>query len=65
MKMADLAPEHLNYPAASAAVAAGVMPLLAGDTFRLARPVAGAEAVSTVDRLAQLSSAGGLPPAPR
>ncbi len=58
MPMADLAPEHLNYPAASAAVASGVMPLLAGDTFRLARPVAGAEAVSTVDRLAQLSSVG-------
>jgi tetratricopeptide (TPR) repeat protein len=57
VKMADLSPSHPTYPAASQAVAAGVLPL-AGDAFQPARPVSGAELVGAADRLALLASAG-------
>lgn len=49
-QIADLPPTHLGYPAAAAAVSAGVMPLQDG-LFRPARPVAGAEAVEVIGRL--------------
>lgn len=51
--MTDLPPDHLGYPAAAAAVAAGVMPLLDGATFRPSRTVSGVEAIDTVARLAR------------
>lgn len=53
--MADVGPGHLNYPAASAAVASGVMPLVDGDRFQVARPVSGAEAIEAIDRLRALA----------
>jgi tetratricopeptide (TPR) repeat protein len=47
----DLAPGHLAYPAASVAVAAGVMTAAADGSFQPARVVTGAEAIETVQRL--------------
>jgi tetratricopeptide (TPR) repeat protein len=51
----DLAAAHLSYPAAARAVSAGVMAPLDGDTFQLARPVTGAEALDTVAKLEALA----------
>jgi tetratricopeptide (TPR) repeat protein len=50
----DVAPTHLSYPAVSAALAAGVMPLSSGN-FELLRPVTGAEAMDVVSRLEALA----------
>jgi len=52
----DLNPRHVQYTAAAAAVASGVMPLLEGDRFLVGRPVSGSEAVDTVDRVSALSA---------
>jgi tetratricopeptide (TPR) repeat protein len=52
----DLNPRHVQYTAAAAAVASGVMPLLEGDRFLVGRPVSGREAVDTVDRVSALSA---------
>jgi tetratricopeptide (TPR) repeat protein len=51
----DVAPAHLSYPAVSVSVASGVVPLLDGGRFDLSRPVSGAEAIATVDRLRALA----------
>jgi tetratricopeptide (TPR) repeat protein len=51
----DLAPGHLAYPAASMAVAAGVMPLAPGDAFQPSRSITGAEAVDAVTKLESLA----------
>ena len=53
--IADMAPGHLNYPAASVAVSAGVLPLLEGNRFQVGRAVSGAEAVAAIDRLQTLA----------
>jgi tetratricopeptide (TPR) repeat protein len=53
-KIADMAPGHLGYPAASVAVASGVMPLDEGERFAVTRPVSGAEAIDAVERVAAL-----------
>ena len=53
-RIADMATGHLSYPAASVAVASGVMPLLDGGRFAVGRDVSGAEAVEAVDRLRAL-----------
>lgn len=53
--IADMAPSHLSYPAAAAAVASGVMRLVDGDRFDVARPVSGAEAAEVVTRLRALA----------
>lgn len=53
-RIADMTPTHLVYPAAAAAVASGVMPLVDGDRFEVSREVTGAEAVSAVERLQAL-----------
>ena len=50
----DVAPAHLSYPAVSAAVAAGVMPVSNGN-FDLLRPVSGAEAMDIFTRLEALA----------
>ena len=50
----DMRPGHLNYPSAARAVAAGVIRVLKDDRFRPTSAVDGAEAVETVDRLAEL-----------
>ena len=52
----DMNPRHVQYTAAAAAVASGVMPLLEGDRFLVGRPVSGSEAVDTVDRVGALSA---------
>ena len=52
--IADMNPTHLDYPAASRVVAAGVMVLVSG-RFLPARPVSGAEATETVERLRRLA----------
>jgi tetratricopeptide (TPR) repeat protein len=54
--IADLTPGHIQYRAAASAVAAGVMPLLAGDRFQVAQPVSGPEAVEAIDRVRALAA---------
>ncbi len=54
VKIADVPPSHLSYPAVSLAVASGVMPLL-GNNFELLRQVTGAEAMEIVGRLEALA----------
>ncbi len=53
--IADMGLAHLSYPAASVAVASGVMPLLDGGRFQVADPVSGAEAIDVVARLRTLA----------
>jgi tetratricopeptide (TPR) repeat protein len=50
----DVPPAHLSYPAVSAVVAAGVMPL-SGGNFDLLRAVTGAEALEIIGRLEALA----------
>ncbi len=50
----DVPPGHLSYPAASAAVASGVMPLSNGN-FELLRGVSGREAMDIISRLEALA----------
>ena len=52
--IADVPLSHLGYPAASVAVASGVMRLQDG-TFRPARPLTGAEAIAVIGRLEELA----------
>ena len=47
---------HIQYAAAAAAVASGVMPLLDGDRFQVGRAVSGSEAVEALDRVRALSA---------
>jgi tetratricopeptide (TPR) repeat protein len=54
-QMSDLPPGHLNYPAASVVVSAGVLPL-EGDAFKPTRLVTGAEAIEAVARLEALAA---------
>jgi len=54
-KFADVAPNHLSYPAAARSVSAGIMSPLDGETFQLSRPITGAEAADAVTKLAALS----------
>jgi Tfp pilus assembly protein PilF len=53
--ISDMSPAHLSYPAASVAVASGVLPLLPGDQFQVGRAVTGAEAVEAVERIRTLA----------
>ena len=55
-RFTDLGTGHLSYPAASVAVASGVMPMLEGNRFDVGRGVTGAEAVGTIDRLRALAA---------
>ncbi len=50
----DVSPTHLSYPAVSAAVASGVMPLVNG-AFELLRAVSGADVFEIVGRLEALA----------
>jgi Tfp pilus assembly protein PilF len=50
-RIADLGPQHPNYVAAAASVAAAVIPLRAGDRFEPTSTVSGAEAEAAVERL--------------
>lgn len=55
MKFSDLSAGHLAYPAASVAVAAGVMPLGPDASFQPTRPVSGEEAVAAIARIESLA----------
>jgi len=57
-KFPDVAPRHLNYPAVSLAVEAGVMTVSEDGRVELSRPVSGAEAAAAVTTLQEL---GGQP----
>jgi tetratricopeptide (TPR) repeat protein len=54
LKFSDLAPSHLAYPAASVAVAAGVMTAPA-NSFQPSRAVTGAEAIETITKIQALA----------
>ena len=54
-RFSDVAPGHLQYPAAARSVSAGIMSPVEGDAFQPARPVTGAEAVDAVGKLAALA----------
>jgi len=60
LKFGDLSASHIAYPAASAAVASGVMKTGPDNTFQPTRPVTGAEAI---DAIAKLEALAGLPAA--
>lgn len=53
--VADMPADHLSYPAVSAAVASGVIPLLEGGLFRPSRVVTGPEALEAIGRLEALA----------
>ena len=55
LKFADLSPSHLAYPAASIAVASGVMKTAGDNSFQPSRPVTGAEAIETIGRIEALA----------
>jgi hypothetical protein len=57
-KFPDVGPRHLNYPAVSLAVEAGVMTVSEDGRVELSRPVSGAEAAAAVTKLEEL---GGQP----
>ena len=54
-KFSDMPASHLAYSAASMAVAAGVMRPTSESAFQPSRPVTGAEAIDTIDRIASLA----------
>ncbi len=56
-KFSDLVETHLAYPAASMAVASGVMTVGTDGSFQPSRAVTGAEAVQSIDRLQQMATA--------
>jgi tetratricopeptide (TPR) repeat protein len=65
VQFSDMAPTHLAYPAASAAVASGVLATLPDGSFQPSRIVTGAEATQTVRRLEELAGAAALGKAQR
>jgi hypothetical protein len=58
LKFSDLSPGHIAYPAASAAVAAGVMNTGADNAFQPSRPVTGPESIEAVEKLAAIAQVG-------
>jgi len=55
LRFSDLTASHLAYPAASAAVAAGVMATVGDNAFQPSRPVTGADAIAAVARIESLA----------
>lgn len=55
VRFSDLSTSHLAYPAASAAVAAGVMKTVGDSAFQPSRPVTGPEAIEAIGRLEALA----------
>ena len=51
----DLTASHLAYPAASAAVASGVMTVGTDNAFQPSRAITGAEAIDAVGRIEALA----------
>lgn len=58
VRFSDLDVSHLAYPAASAAVASGVMKTASDNTFQPSRPVTGPEAIEVIGRLEALAGLG-------
>jgi tetratricopeptide (TPR) repeat protein len=58
LRFSDLSVSHLAYPAASAAVASGVMKTAGDDAFQPSRPVTGPEAIEAIGRLETLAGLG-------
>jgi tetratricopeptide (TPR) repeat protein len=57
---ADVGSGHAQYPAASMAVAAGVLAAAEGQAFQIGRAVSGAEAIEALTRLEALARRAGL-----
>jgi tetratricopeptide (TPR) repeat protein len=55
IRFSDLSAGHLAYPAASAAVAAGVLATGPGNSFQPSRPVTGAEAIDALTKIEALA----------
>ena len=55
LEFSDLAPSHLAYPAASVAVASGVMKTVGDTAFQPSRVVTGADAIEAVSRIEALA----------
>jgi tetratricopeptide (TPR) repeat protein len=55
LKFSDLSPSHLAYPAASVAVASGVMKTAAENAFQPSRAVTGAEAIEAIAKIEALA----------
>jgi tetratricopeptide (TPR) repeat protein len=55
LKFSDLSSGHLAHPAASAAVAAGVMKVGPDNSFQPSRPVTGAEAIEAIAKIEALA----------
>jgi hypothetical protein len=55
VKFSDLSAGHLAYPAASVAVAAGVLTAGPGNSFQPSRPVTGAEAIDALTKIEALA----------
>jgi tetratricopeptide (TPR) repeat protein len=64
-RFADVSASHLSYPAVSAAVASGVIPLATDRVFQPARPVTGAEAIDAIARLEAMTRPSGSSPVSR
>jgi tetratricopeptide (TPR) repeat protein len=56
LKFTDLSPSHLAYPAASVAVASGVMKTGDNSTFQPSRPVTGADAIDAIAKIEALAA---------
>jgi hypothetical protein len=56
LKFTDLSPSHIAYPAASVAVASGVMTVGENNTFQPSRPVTGAEAIDAITKIQALAA---------
>jgi hypothetical protein len=53
-KIADVSVSNLQYADVSLSVAAGIIPLVDGNSFQLSRPVSGAEAIEAISRIERL-----------
>jgi tetratricopeptide (TPR) repeat protein len=62
-KFADVSPGHLAYPAASLAVASGIMRTMAGGAFEPSQIVTGAEASEIIERLREMAQLTAAPSA--
>jgi len=56
LKFTDLAPSHLAYPAASVAIASGVMKAGDNNSFQPSKPVTGADAVEAIAKIEALAA---------
>jgi len=55
LRFSDLAPSHVAYPAASIAVAAGVMKTADNNAFQPSKPVTGQEAIEVITKIESLA----------